>query len=90
MNCIPPSKNCGINLIRRLIRLQTPEAVPVASLSDCAGQQSLDGAGREVFPHPPSGIPRLPKDLQKQREELKTSTNCSLLEKCPSQAVFEM
>lgn len=73
MNCIPPSKNCRINLIRRLIRLQTPEAVPVASLSECSGQQSLDGAGRVVFPHPPSGIPCLPKDLQKHREELKTN-----------------
>lgn len=39
----PQLESCRINLIRLLIRLQTLEAVPVASLSNCARLLSSEG-----------------------------------------------
>lgn len=40
-NCFPLLTHCWINLISRQIRLETPEAAPVASLSDGAGLPNL-------------------------------------------------
>lgn len=41
----PQLESCRINLIRLLIRLQTLEAAPVASLSNCARLLSSDWGG---------------------------------------------
>lgn len=62
----PQLESCRINLIRLLIRLQTLEAAPVASLSNCGRLLSSDwggwawggwvgGVGGGLFPHPPPG-----------------------------------